>query len=53
VLQARRDIIKKDQKIFEEETNYRRNFVIRSLKEKIDTLKDKNPYKSFNKSQPL
>ena len=47
VLQARCNIIEKDNKIFEKETQYRTNFVINELTKKANKLKNKNPYKDF------
>ena len=51
VLQARCDTIAKDEKIFQTETNYRRNFTINELEKKINTLKNNNPYTSFRKEK--
>jgi hypothetical protein len=47
VLQARCDVIKKDNDVFEKETEYRKNYVINELSKKVDSLKNKNVYKDF------
>lgn len=47
VLQIRKNLKKKNFKIFEKETNYRSNFIINELQKKINTLKKKNIYKDF------
>ena len=51
VLQARCNIIEKDEKIFQDETSYRRNFTINELEKKINKLKNSNPYTSFRKEK--
>jgi len=51
VLQARCNSIKKDEDIFNRETDYRRNFTINTLEKKINILKNKNPYTSFRKEK--
>jgi hypothetical protein len=47
VLQVRKNLKKKDVKVFNKETNYRSNFIIQELKRKIDTLTKKNIYNDF------
>ena len=49
VLQARKNSLNKDEKIFNEETEYRKQFVIKSLEEKIDSISAKNVYSDFKK----
>lgn len=49
VLQARCNVLEKDEEIFQTETNYRRKFTINELEKKINILKNKNPYTSFRK----
>ena len=46
VMQARKKF-KRDEKIFQKETQYRRDFALKSLQEKIDKLSAKNIYKDF------
>ena len=50
VLQARKNTLIKDEKIFNEETEYRKKFVIQALEEKINSISDKNVYADFKKS---
>ena len=51
VLQARCNVIEKDEEIFQTETNYRRKFTIDELEKKVNILKNKNPYTSFRKEK--
>jgi hypothetical protein len=50
VLQARSNIKEKSSEIFERETEFRKNFVVKSLQDKIDTIKDKNIYLDMKKN---
>ena len=50
VLQARSNIKEKNTDIFKKETEYRTNFVVKSLQEKIDTIKNKNIYLDMKKN---
>mgnify|MGYP006087260401 FL=1 len=47
VLQIRKNLKKKNIKIFQQETKYRSNFIIKELQKKIKSLKKKNIYKDF------
>ena len=47
VLQARCDIKNRDENIFEKETLYRRNYVIKELSKKIQMIENKNMYEDF------
>ena len=47
VLQARRDMKSKDENIFEKETKYRQNYVVKQLKNRIKKLQEKNIYGDF------
>ena len=49
VLQARSNLKKKDMDIFNKETDYRKNFVIKSLQKKADDLTSKSIYKDMDK----
>ena len=51
VLQARCNVIKKDDNVFKTETDYRRNFTVVELEKKINKLKNQNPYISFRKEK--
>jgi ectoine hydroxylase-related dioxygenase (phytanoyl-CoA dioxygenase family) len=51
VLQARCNIIEKNDDIFKTETDYRRNFTVNELEKKINKLKNQNPYTSFRKEK--
>ncbi|MBM75717.1 MAG: hypothetical protein CMK59_09980 [Proteobacteria bacterium] len=48
VLQARKPF-KRDESVFNKESEYRTRFVVESLQKRIDKLKDKNPYMDFKK----
>jgi len=47
VLQARCDVIKKDDDVFKKETEYRKDYVINELSKKVNSLKNKNMYRDF------
>ena len=51
VLQARCNINKKDETIFQAETNNRQKFTINELEKRIKTLKNKNIYKDFDEKK--
>lgn len=50
VLQVRADIKKKNDEIFNKETNYRKDFVINSLQEKLKSISEKNIYLDMKKN---
>ena len=51
VLQARKNSLPKDEKIFSNETNYRRDFVIKELEKKIKSISEKNVYLDMKKKE--
>tara|TARA_Y100000592_G_scaffold15326_1_gene22340 strand:- start:13307 stop:14116 length:810 start_codon:yes stop_codon:yes gene_type:complete len=48
VLQARKDDIPKDENVLKQETKYRTNFVIKMIKNRLETLEKKDIYKDSN-----
>ena len=51
VAQVRKNVREKDMEIFNKETNYRTNFVVDVLQNRIDKLKSKNIYNDMNKGK--
>ena len=53
VLQARKNSLKKDEQVFLKETEYRKNFVISALQEKINSISKKNVYLDMKKTDKV
>jgi hypothetical protein len=51
VLQVRLNTKDKDQRVFDESTKHRRDFVISEMKGMINKLESTNPYKDFKKDE--
>ena len=53
LIQAQEMGLKKDEKIFSDETKFRKKFIIDCLQKKIDQIKSGNMYKDFNEENKL